>query len=703
MVIRVLLFILVVLTSSCIKDEGKVSDANNSNTTGGSSTGGSTTGSPSTGSDPLATHAWHLKNTGQTSFANAGGVPGEDSSINYVHETLNILGRGVRIAVSDSGTDIEHPDLNDNALGTSDHRNYSFSSPSAWHGSSPLPSDGEMHGTGVAGLSSAEGWNSIGSRGVAPSSKFAAFRFIGATSSAETTASYLAKSIDQTYGNFDIFNYSYGRAGYFFYQEDETYHDAIELGATSLRDGKGAIYIQSSGNEYKTAYPICDPEDPTCYLFASGNSNSDSTMATPYKIVVAALNADGVASSYSTPGSSVWISAPGGEYGTSTPAMISTDLPGCNAGISQKDANYPLVFDSGYLSLNLQCDYTSKFNGTSAAAPVASGVVALMLEANPNLTWRDVKHILAVTADKVDYNFLMNELDHPWGSNPFAPTYVYDYKWVTNQAGFLFSNTYGFGRVNAEEAVEMAQSYPASLLGTYEQTKNSDDIWYYDSGTLIGKTIPDESPTGIEDRIWVGHNFIVESVIISLTTNHEWVGDLAIHLVSPSGTENRLLNINNNIYAYPLDPEFKMLSNAFYGEESEGYWTIKIYDGDALMGTGELQNWKILVNGRRNNTDLAKPYPPTFLSLGTNNSITSSPVFGFTNSISHSTLSHYEAAVGDDFDNTNVRGWTNIGLSNSGQQLTGLSLVSGQTYFLKVRAVNSSGVSSVQLLPWTEP
>lgn len=703
-----LLFIIpLVLLFSCVKDEGKVSGGNATETPGGSSggsSGGSTTGSPATGSDPLASYAWHLKNTGQSSFADAGGVAGEDSSIYYVHETLDILGRGVKIAVSDSGTDIDHPDLDGNLLASTEHRNYTFSSSLAWKGSSPLPSDGEAHGTAVAGLISAEGWNGIGSRGVAPESQFAAFRFVFTPSASETQASYLAKNIDQMYGDFDIFNYSYGKSGSVFYQEDPTVDEALEIGVTTLRGGKGALYVQSAGNDFQTAYAVCDPSDPTCIYYVSGNTNSETSHATPYKIIVGAVNANGEASSYSSPGSSIWVSAPGGEYGITAPAIISTDILGCSAGFSQRDANYPLEFDNGFLSLNAQCDYTSHMNGTSAAAPITSGVIALMLEANPNLSWRDVKHILAATSDKVDDDISTNILSHPFGFNPFGITYVYDYKWVTNAANFHFSNWYGFGRVNAEEAVEMALTYDTSLLGTFEQTKDENDTWYYDSGTLIGATIPDESAVGIEDSIWVGHNFLVESVQISLTTDHPWPGDLAIHLVSPSGTESRLMTLNNNIYSVALDPDFIMLSNAFYGEESEGFWKIKIYDGDAAMGTGDLTNWKILISGRRKSSDLSRPYPPTKMGLGVPSDLTSSPIFAFSNSVSHSTLTRYEAAVGEDFDDINIKGWTSIGLSNSGQQLTGLTLVSGETYYLKVRAVNSANeTSSIQLLPWTAP
>lgn len=691
------------LYTSCIKEAAKVSSAKTS-TSGGS--GGGSTGSPSTGADPLAAESWHLENTGQRAFSSTAAVSGEDISVKYVHETLGFFGKGVRIAVSDSGADIEHPDLKANTL-SGEHRNYTSSSALNWQNADPYPTDDSSHGTSVAGLICALGWNGIGSRGVAPSSKFAAFRYIYALSSSETVSSFLAKTLDQASGNFDIFNYSYGYTGDEFVAGDPILEDAFELGVTTLRSGKGALYVQSSGNSFTEAYNVCDPGiDPDCLFEVSGNTNAHADQATPYKILVGATNAAGKKASYSTPGSSIWISAPGGEDGTTLPAMITTDIQSCGAGSSFSSRIFESLFDFGFHPSNPQCDYTNRFNGTSSAAPLVSGVIALMLEANPSLSWRDVKHILAVTADKIDYiseDPPLNILPHPNDLNPFGMAYTYDEVWFRNAAGHLFSNWYGFGRVNAERAVLAAMSY-SSNLGTFEQTKNAEGSWYYDSGTITGKTIIDESPLFIEDQIWVGHDFSIEAVQIKLTTDHPWPGDLAIHLISPSGTESRLLTLNNNIFGLGLDSDFQMLSNAFYGESSEGMWKLRIYDGDSLFGTGDLLNWKILISGHRRSSDLFRPYPPTFMTLGSiPSTLDRSPVFNFSDSISHSSLFRYEAAIGDSSDNENIRGWTSIGLTNSGHQITGVTLSSATTYYLKIRAVSSGGVSSVQLLPWTTP
>jgi subtilisin family serine protease len=678
-------FIMILLLfTACVKDEGAVSNGANTGTTGGT-----TTGSPATGSDPLASEAWHLKNTGQTSYADSGGIAGEDINIDEVHE-MDILGRGVRIAVSDSGVQIDHPDLSSNTL-SGEHRNYTYANSMQWNNADPSPSDAEGHGTAVSGLIAALGWNNLGSRGVAPAAKFAAFRFVFNYPATETQASLLSKAIDQTYGNFDIFNYSYGYNQNVFTLMDSDIEDALRVGVTTLRESKGALYVQSAGNSFEET-PV------TGALLVSGNTNANSDLSTPYKIVVGAVNADAEKSSYSTPGSSMWVSAPGGEYGIAEPAMITTDIQGCNAGLSYYSMINSSRFNFAGDSRNQTCDYTSVMNGSSSATPVTSGVIALMLEARPELKWRDVKHILATTADQIDYNAFANTLTHPQGYD--LSGYVYDYKWITNAAGIMFSNWYGFGRIDAKAAVDMAKTFNLSTLGTFEQTKNSSGSWYYNSGTLTGLTITDQSSAPLEHKIWVGHNYIIENIQIEITSSHPYAGDLGIILESPSGTESQILNVNNKIYG--TLSEYIMGSNAFYGEESVGWWTIKIVDGDNTYGTGNLTNWKILVSGHRKTSELNNPYPVTGVTLSTVPMTSDrTPVFAFSDSISLGSLIRYEASVERDSDGSVMKNWTSLGLINSGNLLTGMTLTPGIVYNLKVRAVSSAGNSSIQLVQWT--
>jgi len=529
------------------------------------------------GTDPLAQYAWHLNNTGQTTFSTSAGVAGEDLSIQDVHD-LGINGDGVVIAISDTGADVTHPDLKDTQV-TSLHRNYSSNTSSTWAaGGNPYPIEGEAHGTAVSGLAAASAGNGVGSKGVAPGATFGAFLFVGDFQN--NAASYEAKTIDQISGPFDIFNYSYGYSGCEFTPVSSTIISAYLDGVTNLRAGKGAVYVKAAGNDYIGYNSDCYSGDTSKYL---GNTNTNEDQNTPYVILAAATNAKGKISSYSTPGSGLWVSSAGGEFGTSSPAMLTTDIQTCSKGMS--------VSTSGVTSFNTgktpngSCNYTSIMNGTSSSSPVLAGVVALMLDANSSLTWRDVKHILAETADKINYS--TSALNHPGGTSLNLSGYTYDYNYVLNAAGKKFSNTYGFGRVNALAAVQMAQTY-VSALGTYHETA------YQSSGTL-NSSIPDNSSTGVTNVINVASSYTIESVQIKLTTDHTYLGDLGVELISPSGTHSRLLLINSNIKQSALT-DFTLLSNAFYGENSSGNWTIKLVDASA-GDSGKLVSWKIRVSG----------------------------------------------------------------------------------------------------------
>jgi hypothetical protein len=287
--------------------------------------------------------------------------------------------------------------------------------------------------------------------------------------------------------------------------------------------------------------------------------------------------------------------------------MITTDITGCSHGYSL--LTYVLnTFNGGRDPLNTKCSYTSLMNGTSSAAPVLSGVIALMLQANPLLTWRDVKHILSYTSDKVDYDITgMNlvsdtPLDHPLTpvGDAAGAGYDYDFKWVINAAGIAYSNWYGFGRVNALQAVIEANTYTFPL-GPYTETSTA-GVWDYDSGP-IAVTIFELDPDGtlstdpIASTLFVGANLTIESVQIEVSITHTEPSDIGIILVSPSGTESRILHYNSFITSTSFPAEKVILTNAFYGESSAGNWQIKVIDGDFEGDEGTLDNWKIKING----------------------------------------------------------------------------------------------------------
>lgn len=531
------------------------------------------------GADPLVSFAWHLQNTGQNSFSSGAGISGNDLRVLRAH-ALGYIGRGIRIAVSDSGVETNHPDLSDNQL-SGEHRSYSGPA-SSWHGSAPVPEGSDSHGTAVTGLINALSGNGIGSMGVAPGAKFAGFYFIGRFR--DSTSSYEARILDQIIGDFDIFNYSYGYAGCFFVPTTDDVIQAYRKGVTTLRDGKGAIYIKAAGNDYRSSNSQCNQGDSSTFF---GNANTNEDQNHPYLVVTAASNASGQASSYSSPGSNVWVTSAGGEFGQNSPAMITTDLQGCSKGYSNSSSGSSL-FNRGQHELNTICNYTNVMNGTSSAAPTLAGIVALMLEANPDLTWRDVKHILALTSNPIQFSTA--SFQHPSGAN--LSGHVYDFSYVQNAAGMKFSNTFGFGRVDAEKAVTMARDYAFPLKAYIETEKNG--LWDYRSN-FINQSIPDRAAIGTSHTLSVTHRLKIEAVQIRVEIDHPSVGELGVELTSPSGTVSKILRINSNIKDRGLFG-FTLLSNAFYGENSQGNWTIKVIDGKS-GNTGRLVSWELKING----------------------------------------------------------------------------------------------------------
>lgn len=543
--------------------------------------------------DPLRKYAWHIENTGQKSFANFAVDPGYDLNVSPVFEK-NILGSGVRIAISDSGVEINHDDLNDNAL-SGEHRDYSLNSP---YIGDPTPTS--SHGTAVAGIINAVGWNNMGSIGVAPKAKFAGFQFLNSLQSTSLL-------INQASGNFDIFNYSYGDAIFQDTISDADYIDHLRY--QTITSNK--VFVKAAGNEFLLGDgAVCGPH----------NANFPFENESPFIIVVGAVsgastnpsNKTAIKSTYSNPGSNLWVSAPGGEYGKDDPAIITTDLPTCFKGYSKATSGLFNSFEYGH-SLNPKCHYTSTMNGTSSAAPMVSGVIALMREANPNLKMRDIKHIFANTSRRINPNHLDNYFGKLHPSNAISGCssmnlagHEYEQGWVQNDAGYYFNNFYGFGLVDADAAVTAAQGYVSTIGNLVEQNKNFNNS-NFESETL-NTSIPDNDSIGVSDAITIsaGNALTVESVQVKVKVSHAQSGQVGIELTSPHGTKSILMNINNSFLLLDKDNDgnidgdsnlnIVLTSNAFYGEDSEGTWTIKVIDGKAGT-TGSLTNWKINILG----------------------------------------------------------------------------------------------------------
>ncbi len=545
--------------------------------------------------NPLKAQQWHLKNTAQRAYAGLAGIADQDI---HLEETIRTgyLGKGIRIAISDTGIFESHRNLSPNIVGSAS-RNYlnNYAVTQSWLGNStPATNDGALaHGTAVAGLAAERGWSNIGGRGVAPLASISGFLFIQAQTQLSARGLLTSGIYDQFDGNFDVFNYSWGDPQCFLNVYDDSFQQKLLTGITNLRGGRGAIYVMAAGNDFYGALRDCYPNASSTASFL-GNSNHSELATTPYTIIVGAVNANGVSSSYSSPGSNLWISAPGGEYGlnstTSTfqeyimPALIAPDFTGCSIGMKTfTAANSP--FNQG-ADPNQACEHAATMNGTSGATPLVSGAAALLLNANPNLSWRDVKHIFAATADQVDATAAATA--HPITGSGLTG-HTYQQGWVTNSAGYKFHNWYGFGRINVDRAVNMAKNY-VSVLGTYLSTG-----YKYDSGA-INVAVPAASATGITRTLTVTENWSIESVQVRVSISR-CLGNVGVELTSPSGTKSILLNINSGLLDTAATNQV-LLSNAFYGERSAGVWSLKVISGAATCAPS-LVSWQMSVSGHQ--------------------------------------------------------------------------------------------------------
>ena len=477
---------------------------------------------PGYDNDPFVSQQWHLNNTGQKAFARNAGIAGNDIGA-IASYRAGFGGRGVKVAVVDSGLELQHEDLSGNVVPGS----WNFLNATSDPTSTATTGD---HGTSVAGLVAAVRNNAVGGMGVAPTASLNGYNYMAA----QNVANFVASTGAGTGGNGPrsndvwIFNQSFGVSTTTPFTPS-TIREAQYLdGVTNLRGGLGAVYVKSAGNGYSdfdaNTAPDCSASNAA--HVSCENASMDPYNTFPENVVVAALDANGKRASYSTAGASIWVSAPGGEYGMSgnltcggsacpayafDPAMITTDQTGCSAGFATS-STIGSPFDTGQFG-NGHCSYTNGFNGTSSAAPVVSGVVALLLEANPSLTWRDVKAVLASTASQVDAAIA------PTTRSLSDGTYVLEPGWITNAAGHPFHDWYGFGAVEVDRAIAMALAYTPGSLPPLQNTG-----WI--TGTVQGTgVIPDASVAGALATVAVPKGLTIEAVQVKLATDHPFLGD----------------------------------------------------------------------------------------------------------------------------------------------------------------------------------
>ena len=532
--------------------------------------------------DPLFTHQWALRNSGQAAFAASGGVAGQD--LNMV-QTLagGPTGAGVQVAVVDTGLETCHPDL---AANVEPGLSYNFSHP-YWLGARAddpfLPTVLGDHGTSVAGLIAAAADNGIGGRGVAPEARLRGFNFLSFPFTSAYFAALGMSSERPQADDVDIFNMSFGSSGSASgLSADE--RELFRVGVSDLRDGRGALYVKAAGNDFGDCTKVDDDGQPVAPRLDLSTelgcfaANRDGENNLPYVIVTGGFSADGRRSSYASAGAALWVVAPAGQYGSDEPAMITTDQMGGDRGY----VLIPVGLAAGGQG-NPQGDYTSIFNGTSAAAPNTSGAVALLLETQPELTWRDVKHILATTARPLHTD--IPRVRVAFGGVPA----VLQHGWITNAAGYPFHNWYGFGAVDVDAAVALAAVHAPDSLGVFTESAPL--------RLATGVAIPDHDGGGLtqtQNVTGLSRTANIEAVQLRVEVTHDSPRELGFELTSPAGTRSVINPVfNEALYGVDNPLDWTILSNAFYGEPPTGQWTLNVIDA-AAGSVGTLDAWSLI-------------------------------------------------------------------------------------------------------------
>lgn len=338
--------------------------------------------------DPLWKKQWSLYNTGRITKATHG------LDLNVVHAWMQgLTGAGVVISVVDDGLDHYHQDLKANYDSSASYNYVEYRT-------DPTPSNlfKETHGTKCAGIIGMQRDNAVCGVGVAYNAKLGAIRLDLSSSSdiLESSALGHRNNYIQIYSN----SWGPNDNGYTVDGPGQLLEQTLENGIKKGRNGFGNIYVWAAGN---------------------GGQNGDSCAADGYASSMYTI-AVGSADEYGRQA----------VYDENCPAKMAVTF-GLNSGKYQLNS----VSTHGQVpSTNTNKRCTDALTGTSVSASLTAGVIALALQVNSTLTWRDIQYLIVYT------------------SNPSKLKFG---NWTTNGAGLRVSPKFGFGAVDAEALVTRAR------------------------------------------------------------------------------------------------------------------------------------------------------------------------------------------------------------------------------------------------------
>ena len=462
---------------------------------------------------------WHLKRT------TIGGSP-VNAHANVEAAWASSQGEGTTIAVIDDGVDVDHQEF----VGAG---KIVFPRDVTRGQEDARPGPGDHHGTACAGVACANGLH--GASGVAPRARLMPIRFVSSLGS-QAEADAFVWAADH---GADVISCSWGPMDGKWWDDDDPQHDevvplpdstrlAIDYAVREGRGGKGCVITWAAGN---------------------GNEPVDNDGYASYSkvLAIAASNDQGKRSAYSDTGKALWCAFPSSNGEPSlTPGIWTTDVSGAGG------------YNSGSQSGgDAAGHYTNSFGGTSSACPGAAGIAALVIARNPELRWEQVRELLKKSCDKID-----------------PSSGAYD--------GNGHSTQYGFGRLNAKTAVELAAPIAARYTALHKATQS----------------VPIEDLKTARLQVGVADTRGIRGIKVHVDLEHSWIGDLTVRLKPPAGTGTASVQLHDRegggtanirrIYDVASTPELA----AFDGTIPTGFWKLEVSD-TAKRDVGHIQSFAL--------------------------------------------------------------------------------------------------------------